>query len=106
MFMYTLKRYIYAHITEENVAVVLSSRLSKAKGPDGTSLEEMKKVPLVGTTLLYKMMLYTGCIPTSLQQCRTTLIPKTGADLKDMGGWRSVTIFSLIYRIFAKILAG
>lgn len=98
--------YIYVPILEESVAAVVFGLLSKAKGLDGASLEEIKKSPLVDTTLLFNIMVYIGYIPKILRQCRTTLISKTGADLKDVGGWHPITISSLIYRIFTKILAG
>ena len=42
-------------------------------------------------------------IPESAKQCRTTLIPKTVDELKNLSNWRPITIGKLFSRLYPKI---
>lgn len=80
-----------------------------APGPDGISKKALLKWDPRGEQLarLYTMWLVRGVIPKSFKECRTKLLPKSGdaAELRDVNGWRPVTIGSLVLRLFSRIMA-
>lgn len=97
--------HIYSPITVETIVRSLARRMSEAAGTDGISASELRKVPVPSLASLFNVMLLLGVVPDALKKCRTTLIPKSGADLKTCDGWRPITVTSVILRLFNKLLA-
>lgn len=96
---------LYRPILISEVSTAIKTHMSDAAGPDGIRLKHIKRIPERVTTIFFNLWLYKSTIPPSLRKCRTTLMPKPGADLKTVDGWRPITVSSLLYRIFARILA-
>lgn len=86
------------------------ARMNKrsAPGPDGISIQAMLKWDPRGEQLarLYTTWLVHGVIPRSFKKCRTRLLPKGGNadELRDVNGWRPVTIGSHMLRLFSRVL--
>lgn len=79
-----------------------------APGPDRISKKALLDWDPRGEQLarLYTTWLIGGVIPRVFKECRTKLLPKSSdpVELQDIGGWRPVTIGSMVTRLFSRIL--
>lgn len=94
----------YEPITEEEIANTIKSTSSSAPGPDGYTVQMMKRAPVYLIICLLNAIMFTGYIPDSGKACRTTLIPKKG-DPRNINNWRPLTVTSLLLRLLNIILA-
>ncbi|XP_055772989.1 uncharacterized protein LOC129850771 [Salvelinus fontinalis] len=81
-----------------------------AAGPDGINRKGLLEWDSEGEKLagMFAVWQLAGRIPKIFKQGRTTLIPKSmeEEELKEIGGWRPITIGSMVLRLFSKILTG
>ncbi|KAJ7986756.1 hypothetical protein DPEC_G00331690 [Dallia pectoralis] len=79
-----------------------------ASGPDGLSKKALLAWDPTGTKLakMFSIWLMVGSVPKALKVCRTTLIPKSidPAVCAHMSGWRTLTIGSVLMRLYSKLL--
>lgn len=77
-----------------------------APGLDGIRKEDLRAIAGINDLLagLSNALLASNWFPTAWKKNSTTMIPKEGKDLNDVGGWRPITIGSLLSRIFSGVL--
>ena len=98
---------LYAPILLEHVRkAVADPKASNAAGPDGMSAADLRRIRARSVAILFNAMLYTGSIPSELKKCRTTLIPKSDADLQNISSWRPITVANILVRTMHRIIAG
>ena len=92
-------------ITDAELEVALrSADRNKANGPDGRSLDAIRKAPSGEILRQFNLWLLSACLPTPLSECITTLIPKEVGST-DSSKFRPITVSSWLVRIYHKILA-
>ena len=75
-----------------------------APGPDSRSLKNVKLLPVAHVSSRLNLWLLTGCLPSTLYEGYTTLIPKE-IGTNDPAKFRPITVSSILTRLFHKILA-
>ncbi|KRX13062.1 Retrovirus-related Pol polyprotein from type-2 retrotransposable element R2DM [Trichinella nelsoni] len=90
-------------ILAEEVEVELKSSRPTAVGPDGISLEDIKKLNSYDIASLFNIWLKAGDLPDSVKASRTIFLPKNDGTT-DILNCRPITIASALYRLFSKIL--
>lgn len=73
-------------------------------GPDGLTVANLKKMPLIILEKVFNLLLFTKYIPPDLLQSRTTLIPKKDG-ASEPEDFRPITVSSVLVRTFHKVLA-
>lgn len=93
---------LYEAITLQEVK---KARIAKktSPGPDGVTVEVMKRIPMDILCSIFNLMLWCGA-PQGLVDSRTIFIPKS-ADSKECGDFRPLTIPSIFVRKLHTILA-
>ncbi|WKY17320.1 hypothetical protein Q1695_001710 [Nippostrongylus brasiliensis] len=74
-----------------------------ASGPDGISADLRRAGATALCSLLFNHYLRLGRIPNVWKESRTVLIVKKG-QREDIGNYRSVSLLSVVYKIFTKIV--
>nr|ADX60044.1 R2 protein [Reticulitermes urbis] len=93
-------------ITPEEV----EGRIHKIRPSSAPGLDGVGKIHLVGKGItlvlakLYNLLFLTGGYPECWKRNRTVFIPKIGKDLSEVGGWRPLTIGSLLARMYSAFL--
>lgn len=94
------------HSTEIQKAI--ASIKGKSPGPDGIPVEFYKKFTNILTPFLhrmYKQAQLDGALTATLTQATITVIHKKGKDELNVGSYRPISLLSIDYKIYAKILA-
>lgn len=93
----------HSWICEEEVKFHLSSfDIETASGSDGFSVVHLKSLPSKLLTMLMNLCLLAKDVPNTLKQNRTTLLAKKpNPGERD---WRPITVSSVLYRLFSKII--
>ncbi|KRX18215.1 Retrovirus-related Pol polyprotein from type-1 retrotransposable element [Trichinella nelsoni] len=90
-------------ILAEEVEVELKSSRPTAVGPDGISLEDIKKLNSYDIASLFNIWLKAGDLSDSVKVSRTIFLPKNDGTT-DILNCRPITIAYALYRLFSKIL--
>jgi hypothetical protein len=92
-------------VTAAEVSACLKEMSTKtAPGPDGRTLDVVRKLPLPDVVARLNLWLLAGCVPTDLYDGYTTLIPKQpGAD--NPAFFRPITVTSVLIRLLHKTVA-
>ncbi|KAF8784074.1 Retrovirus-related Pol polyprotein type-1 like protein [Argiope bruennichi] len=89
--------------------VIKGCRLRGASGPDGLRPVSLKRSLKRGVehelAALFNLWLKFRKVPAFQCAHRTVLIPKAGAQPKDMSTWRPITVGNLLLRLFCSMLA-
>ncbi|XP_017768902.1 PREDICTED: uncharacterized protein LOC108557038, partial [Nicrophorus vespilloides] len=91
-------------ITETEVVGSMGSWKVSAPGPDGTSVEDVKRCGARALSVLCTLVLGSRIAPSRFLQNRTILIHKDG-DGSDPTNWRPITVGSSIQRLFHRVMA-
>ena len=95
---------LVAPITVEDVTRAIKGMSDGAPGPDGRTLNDLKRLRREEVAAHYNLWLLAGYPPDRIRRGRTVLIPKeTGADSPQKH--RPITISDVILRCFHKVLA-
>lgn len=94
----------YNPITEDEVEFGKRGWPCSAPGPDGVTVDQVRRCPARLLAALYNVLLYRKTTPSSWRESRTVLLPKEG-DLTDPGNWRPITIGPAAQRLLHRILA-
>lgn len=92
-------------VTEEEVeSAIRAISLDSAAGPDRVLTRTVRELK-VGRIIkrIIDIMLTTGRVPSRMSEGKMILIFKDG-DMKDIGNWRPITIYSVIRRIIERVL--
>jgi hypothetical protein len=92
-------------VEKEEIEMALKNMKSHTAGPDGITLKELNRIPMLKLELLFNIMLLCEEVPKAFKESRTTLIPKETINLERVGNWRPITISSIIIRLFHRIIA-
>lgn len=91
-------------ITRQEIKSALKATpKSSAPGIDGWSKDDVQKIPVAVLKVLFNNWIFFGVLPKGLKKMRTIFIPKVNQP-KDGGDYRPITLASMIYRIFMRIL--
>uniref|UniRef100_A0A5S6QFU9 Reverse transcriptase domain-containing protein n=1 Tax=Trichuris muris TaxID=70415 RepID=A0A5S6QFU9_TRIMR len=72
-------------------------------GADSVAVALLRQIPVPALLNLFNLWLHYQNVPTKFKECRTILLPKC-SPVAGPDDYRPITISSLIYRLFAKIL--
>lgn len=75
-----------------------------AAGPDGISVENWMRIPILNRKLVYNIILLEESLEDDMCKARTVFLPKDSGDL-DPGQFRPLSIMSVVVRQFNKILS-
>lgn len=96
---------LYRPILPEEIQRVIYSSKQSAAGPDGITIQDIRRIPVRKLVLLFNAMLMLKYVPSSLRKSKTILIPKKKEHLENVNNWRPITISSLLLRFCNKIHA-
>ena len=91
--------------TVKEVRDALRTMSSKsAPGPDARSIKALKKIPIQQIVSRFNLWLLAGCLPSTLYEGYTALIPKVpGTD--DPAKFRPITVSSVLTRLYHKTIS-
>ncbi|KFD59446.1 hypothetical protein M514_28375, partial [Trichuris suis] len=75
-----------------------------APGPDNVTVDHVRSLKPVELQILLNIWLFYRDVPESFKQCRTVLIPKK-IPARGPADYRPITIASVFYRLFTKIVS-
>lgn len=91
-------------VTADEVERILKSTQAGAPGPDGISVESVKKANCKVLAAHFNLWLYAGYPPSEFRKGETVLIPKVpGADRPE--DHRPITLGSAVGRVYHRLLA-
>lgn len=95
--------------SEEEVLLILKNVDNSAPGQDGIYYTDIMFLDPEGKllTLLYNKIITSGQIPNCWKSFKTLLIPKPDKSdtYNKVSSWRPIALLSVIYKVFASILA-
>lgn len=96
---------LYRPITQDEIARSIKETTSRAAGPDGWRITDIKRLNINSLAVLFNAMIYLGHIPAPFRLNRTILVPKSRESGVNVSDWRPITISSVFLRIINKIWA-
>lgn len=94
----------YRPFLYEDILSSLHDVKPSSPGPDKVTSNDLKKSDPRLLEVLFNGIIFTGHLPSSFNECRTTLVPKKGDPL-NVNNWRPITITSVLARLFNRMLA-
>ena len=98
---------VLREVTPQQVRLRLKRvKKDSAPGPDGVTKDMVQSIRGAPEVLakLFNVVMLTGLFPSQWKVHKTTMIPKSGGDPREVGNWRPITIGSLLGRLYSGLL--
>ena len=91
-------------ISAFEVEQALYSRRDSAPGEDRVHYSALRALPAPVLAASFNIIRQARAVPTPWRTASVVLLPKSGADLAEVSGWRPISLSSCVYKTFAAVV--